>query len=100
MKTKKSTTRCAEKLKVLGDKVRLSVLELLMGGPKYVWQLQEALGVEETLLSHHLKTLRNEGLVRSTREGKALLYDLTEAAKDKRSRKAIDLGCCLLTFEK
>jgi DNA-binding transcriptional ArsR family regulator len=32
-------------------------------------------------VSHHLRTLRSEGLVRSRREGKLVMYSLTEEGR-------------------
>ena len=45
---------CVRKLKVLADTTRLAVLEILMEGPKHVGELNAVLGVEQSLLSHHL----------------------------------------------
>jgi DNA-binding transcriptional ArsR family regulator len=89
---------CARRLRVLADANRLSVLELLLDGPKHVWELNAYLGLEQSLLSHHLKVLRTEGFVESTRNGKAVLYQLALAVQSS-SAKAIHLGCCVLTFE-
>jgi DNA-binding transcriptional ArsR family regulator len=92
-------TGCAGKLKVLSDPTRLSVVEILMDGPKYVGAINERLGVEQTLLSHHLKILREAGLVEAVRDGKAVEYRLAEGIVASRSGKAINLGCCRLSFE-
>ena len=90
---------CVRKLKVLADTTRLAVLEILMEGPKHVGELNAVLDVEQSLLSHHLKVLREEGFVQATRDGKAVLYTLTPAVQRANSGKAIDLGCCLLSFD-
>ena len=89
---------CVRKLKVLADTTRLAVLEILMEGPKHVGELNAVLGVEQSLLSHHLKVLREEGFVEATRDGKAVLYSLTPAVWQEKVGRAIDLGCCLLSF--
>jgi ArsR family transcriptional regulator len=90
---------CARKLKVLADATRLAVMELLMAGPKHVGELNVDLGLDQSLLSHHLKILREEGLVEATRDGKAVLYRLAPGVESRRSDKAINLGCCLLSFD-
>ena len=90
---------CASLLKVLADETRLAVIRRLMDGPKNVGQLNEGLGVEQTLLSHHLKVLRNAGLVDAQREGKAVRYSLTPHFKTQSRGEAIDLGCCKLSFD-
>ncbi len=90
---------CAQKLKTLADSTRLEVLELLMNGPKHVGQINAVLGLQQSLLSHHLRVLREEGFVTATRDGKAVLYQLDPAVQRANAGKAIDLGCCLLSFE-
>lgn len=89
---------CARQLGVLADANRLAVLELLMDGPKYVWELNADLELEQSLLSHHLQILRKASLVKSTREGKAVRYRLACGVKPDAS-KAINLGCCVLLLE-
>ena len=90
---------CASRLKVLADETRLAVLELLMDGPQHVGELNETLEIEQSLLSHHLKVLRDAGLVESEREGKQVLYRLAQPVKGNRKRRSIDLGCCHISFD-
>lgn len=90
---------CVQKLKVLADTTRLAVLEILMEGPKHVGELNAFLSVEQSLLSHHLKVLRDEGFVEATRDGKAVLYSLAPAVQPANAVRAINLGCCLLSFD-
>jgi len=90
---------CAEKLKVLSDKTRLAVMECLMEGPSHVGPLADALKIEQSLLSHHLKVLREAGLVIADRDGKSMLYRVAPETKVPGSSRAINLGCCRLLFE-
>ncbi|MCA9182675.1 MAG: winged helix-turn-helix transcriptional regulator [Planctomycetales bacterium] len=90
---------CASLLKLLADETRLAVVRQLMEGPKHVGEINEALGLEQSLLSHHLKTLRDAGLVTSRRDGKAVLYSLAPEFQRSTRGEAINLGCCLLSFE-
>jgi ArsR family transcriptional regulator len=99
MKVKNISPSCASKLKVLSDSTRLAVLEALMAGPKNVGELMEHLDVEQSLLSHHLAILRDTGLVESSREGKAMVYQLSASVSDSTSGKAINLGCCKISFD-
>jgi ArsR family transcriptional regulator len=89
---------CVRKLRVLADTTRLAVLETLMEGPKHVGELNAVIGLEQSLLSHHLKVLREEGFVEATRDGKAVRYSLAPAVYRANVDRAIDLGCCLLSF--
>ncbi|HEY9880386.1 MAG TPA: metalloregulator ArsR/SmtB family transcription factor [Leptolyngbyaceae cyanobacterium] len=85
------------RLKVLADQTRWAVLEILMEGPRHVGELNAELGLEQSLLSHHLKVLRDEGLVIATRDGKAMLYALAPGVQSD-SAKVLNLGCCSLAF--
>ena len=99
METRIPSPTCASKLKILSDATRLGVLEALMSGPKNVGELMEELIVEQSLLSHHLAVLRDNGLVEATREGKTMIYRLPEGVSDSTSGKAINLGCCKISFD-
>ena len=94
-----SQSFCAHQLKLLADETRLLVLELLWSGPKHVGEMNAVLGLEQSLLSHHLKVLRDEGFVMATRDGKAVLYYLESSVQSANGGRAIDLGCCKLSFE-
>ncbi len=90
---------CAELLKVLADETRLAVVQQLMEGPKHVGEINEQVQIEKTLLSHHLRVLRDSNIVEAERDGKAVLYRLSPAVKPKRRGAAIDLGCCQIVFD-
>ncbi|MGP0593612.1 ArsR/SmtB family transcription factor [Nitrospira sp. T9] len=84
---------------MLSDPTRLAVLESLMSGQKNVGELMEQLEVEQSLLSHHLSVLRDNSLVEATREGKTMVYKLPENVADSTNGKAINLGCCKISFD-
>lgn len=90
---------CAELLKVLADETRLAVVRQLMAGPKQVGEINQELQVEKTLLSHHLRVLRDAKIVEAERRGKGVLYRLSPEVESKRRGEGIDLGCCQITFE-
>ncbi|MGJ5631312.1 ArsR/SmtB family transcription factor [Nostoc sp. CALU 1950] len=60
----------------LSDPLRISVLELLRQRELCVCDLCEALGVNQSKLSFHLKTLKEAGLVNSRQEGRWIYYSL------------------------
>ncbi|GAA6615634.1 ArsR/SmtB family transcription factor [Scytonema sp. NUACC26] len=93
----KKQVDCVEKLKVLADETRLAVLELLMNSPRYVGEMNAILGLEQSLLSHHLQVLRRAKFVVQERDGKAVLYRLAPEVEVTAS-KALNLGCCVLCF--
>lgn len=98
MTVKQLPLKCVDKLKVVADATRLAVLELLLESPKHVGELNQVIDVEQSLLSHHLKTLRQAGLVVAERDGKAMLYQLAPTVKTLSPMKGLDLGCCVLSF--
>lgn len=89
---------CATRLRVLADPTRFAVVEVLLAGPQCVGAINDVVGVEPSLLSHHLRVLRDAGLVIAQREGKAIRYALAPAVEAHREKKAINLGCCLISF--
>src|SRR4029077_6693234 len=95
-----TTAHCASRLRVLSDPTRLSVIEILLAGSKHVGEINAELGIEQSLLSHHLRVLRDAGLVRAARDGKAVRYSLAQPVDRDPRQKAIQLGCCLLSFQK
>lgn len=93
-------TAWAQKFKVLADPSRLAVIGELLKGEACAGELSERLGIEQTLLSHHLKVLREAGFVDSRREGKMICYTLAEGLSCSVDGRALDLGCCQITFRK
>ena len=70
----------AELFRTLGHPVRIRVLELLQDGPKAVRELLLDIDIEASSLSQQLAVLRRAGIVTSSREGSAVMYQL--AASD------------------
>lgn len=67
-----------EKLRNLGSPVRVTILDLLSGGPCHVGALLERLGGSQPALSHQLAILRTNGVVETQRDGKRIIYSLTK----------------------
>jgi len=64
--------------KVLGDPIRLEILELLRDGEVCVCEIFSKLNVPQPLVSRHLKILRECGLVRVRKEGNRRYYSVTD----------------------
>lgn len=88
---------CVRRLKVLADTTRFQILKILMKKPSHVGEMNTVLKIEQSLLSHHLKVLREEGFVQANRDGKAVLYCLAPGIRLS-PQDGIDLGCCQLSF--
>ena len=67
-------------LKALADPKRLGIVAKLAGGERCVCDLQEALGAGQSLLSFHLRALREAGLVCDRRDGRWVYYSLNREA--------------------
>lgn len=70
----------ALRFRALGDETRLRLLEVLTSGERNVAELMEALGLGQSLVSHHLRALREAGLVMVRREGRWVYYTIAETA--------------------
>jgi DNA-binding transcriptional ArsR family regulator len=72
--------RAAEQAKALGEPTRLGIaLALSRGGELCVCDLAWVVERSDKLVSHHVRALRAAGLVRSRRDGKMVMYALTDA---------------------
>jgi DNA-binding transcriptional ArsR family regulator len=72
-------TSAAEAAKALGDPTRLAVAAALRdGGELCVCDLAWVCERSDKLVSHHVRQLRAASLVRSRRDGKLVMYELTE----------------------
>ena len=68
----------ADRARALSDPTRLSLAAALReGGELCVCDLSWIAGRSQNLVSHHLRALRDRGLVRSRRDGKLVMYSLT-----------------------
>jgi len=66
--------RLAPLLKAIADEHRLAILLLLAERQCTVVELTAELGIGQTLASHHLKALRDAGLVVATPVGRSNVY--------------------------
>jgi ArsR family transcriptional regulator, lead/cadmium/zinc/bismuth-responsive transcriptional repressor len=69
----------ADAAKALADPTRLAIACALRdGGELCVCDLAWVCERSDKLVSHHVRQLRSAGLVRSRRDGKMVMYELTE----------------------
>lgn len=71
-----TTDRAVQRFKALGDPTRLRVLQVLREGQRCVCEIQERVTAQPNVLSHHLKVLREAGLVQAERRGRWIDYRL------------------------
>jgi ArsR family transcriptional regulator len=65
-------------LRALGDEMRLRILRALFEKPRNVSELVNVLDVSQPDVSHHLRRLREAGLVEGKREGRRIRYEIVE----------------------
>ncbi len=68
----------ADLFKVFGDSTRIRILYALMDGPLCVSDLAFELEMNQSAVSHQLKILKQNKLVKNNREGKSILYELAD----------------------
>jgi DNA-binding transcriptional ArsR family regulator len=62
----------------LGNPLRLKIVEVLLTGDRSVSEIVDIVGIEQSQVSHALKTLKGCGIVTSEREGKKVLYSIRD----------------------
>ena len=63
-------------LRALADPIRREILNLLKGGRMSAGEIVEHFDVTGASISRHLSVLKEADLIRDTREGKFIYYDL------------------------
>lgn len=63
-------------IKALSDPIRREILEMLRGGRMPAGEISEKFPVSGAAISKHLSVLREADLIRDTREGKFIYYEL------------------------
>lgn len=69
--------RLAKRFHALSDEKRLAIVAQLRHGERCVCELTGALDAGQSLLSFHLKTLKEAGLVQDRRQGRWVYYSLS-----------------------
>ena len=79
----------AELFKEFGDSTRIRILFVLFEAEVCVCDLAQVLQMTQSAISHQLKILKQNKLVKSRREGKSIFYSLA----DDHVRTIIAQGC-------
>jgi ArsR family transcriptional regulator len=66
----------------LADPARVRILAVLADAQQCVCDIQSAAPMPANLLSYHLKTLREAGLIEGSRRGRFIDYRLTDTAAE------------------
>lgn len=68
----------AELFKVFGDSTRIRILFVLFEAEVCVCDLAKALNMTQSAISHQLRILKQNKLVKNRREGKSIFYSLAD----------------------
>lgn len=68
----------ADLFKVFADTTRIKILYALMGRELSVGDLAEVIGATQSAVSHQLRTLKQAHLVKFQRDGKNVIYSLSD----------------------
>ncbi len=69
--------------KVLGDGTRLKIIFLLLQGELCVKDIYTELGTNTSMISHQLRQMKSAGIVKYRREGKKVIYSLSDEHVEK-----------------
>ena len=68
----------ADLFKAFSDTTRIKILFALMGGGLSVGDITAVVGCTQSAVSHQLRTLKQARLVKATRDGKNVIYALSD----------------------
>ena len=96
-----SSRQCARIFRVIGDDTRYRIVQILLNGEQCVGDLVRTLKTSQPHVSHHLRVLRQAGLVEGIRDGQRICYRVLPSVQERFSRsrhESLDLGCCKISF--
>lgn len=68
----------ADLFKVFSDSTRMRIMYRLFNGPVSVGDIAESLDMSQSAISHQLRNLKENKLVKSERDGKSIMYSLLD----------------------
>lgn len=68
----------SEFYKIFADQTRLRILDALQNKPMCVNEISEVLEISQSAVSHQLKNLRTSNLVKADKEGKNVIYSISD----------------------
>ena len=73
--------KISDLLKLISERSRLQILHLLQKGEYCVCELMKETKLSQSLISHHLKDLKDINIVTDRKDGKWVYYSLTTEGK-------------------
>ncbi len=78
MPTDEKIAEMGARFKVISEPSRLKILLALSGGELCVEHITEAVGGNQSAVSHQLKTLKDNKIIKCRRKGKNVLYAVSD----------------------
>jgi ArsR family transcriptional regulator len=69
-------TRVAETMRSISHPARLRIIEILEESERSVTEIQDRLGITQSLTSQHLNNMRVRGVLKSRKEGNMVYYSI------------------------
>jgi ArsR family transcriptional regulator len=82
-KTLREVEKTSDFLKIISQVQRLKILCILKKGERCACDIARDIGVPQNLASHHLKTLKEGGVIESRRQGLEIIYRLKNKSLNK-----------------
>lgn len=82
--------KASDTFQQLCDSTRLRILWLLCHSEECVYNIAAAVNMSGSAVSHHLRTLKQTGLIRFRREGKEVHYTLADTEEARLVHRMID----------
>ena len=76
--TAETVEALAETFRLLGDPTRVRIVDALSTGEFCVHEIAERVGISESAVSHQLRLMRAQRIVRGRREGRCVYYALDD----------------------
>lgn len=78
MLDEKIIIKASNLFKVISDPTRIRILESLKNGELSVNEIVESLNISQSAISHQLRLLRENNLVKTKRVGKNIFYSISD----------------------
>lgn len=78
MPSEEKIAEMGARFKVISEPSRLKILLALSGGELCVDHIKEAVGGNQSAVSHQLKILKDNKIIKSRRDGKNIIYSVSD----------------------
>ncbi|HOK35334.1 MAG TPA: metalloregulator ArsR/SmtB family transcription factor [Candidatus Pacearchaeota archaeon] len=78
MKQKRKEKHCSQCFNSIGERTRMKIIQYLKEKPRKVKEICQYFSLTQPTISHHLKILKNEGIVLNQKKGRENYYFLNK----------------------